>query len=285
MSNPNPQINLSLFQNGTNSWNNSGTILLVSGGVILLAVIIVFIVILIRRSSKQGSLLLSTPYRLDKRAAKTVSSGKIVATANGQEFTYAFWLFLGDKYETTAHPKVLLHRGSETLTVDSSNPVIYLDGQSNKLTVALATTASTNPSSLPIDAIKNSTAYEKLDINYTPLQRWVHVAVSVQDNVSVLYLDGQLHVVKTLTNTDSSSSTNRMLKGTVGDVHIGDGAYGTYGYITKLEFFNYFMTQTEAQALYEQGPNTGNAFTRMLGLSAYGMRTPIYRKDGEVCNA
>lgn len=109
-------------------------------------------------------------------------------------------------------------------------------------------------------------------IGYVPIQRWVHVAVVVNEldtgGTITAYLDGQQ--VKQLNNT----GTNYMLASS-GDVYIGDsGFYACEGLLSKLQFFNYDLNALDVYTIYRNGPSTGMNF---LGLGRYGVRSPVYQ--------
>ena len=134
---------------------------------------------------------------------------------------------------------------------------------------------------------------------YVPLQRWVHVACVINENVNggtiTGYIDGELAVTvnsssKTVPVQVTTSGTgtrtvkpvldvsNINMKNT-GDVYIGGSISdpigpGFSGLISKVQFYNYDISAQDVYANYQSGP-IDNILSK-LGLPAYGLRSPIY---------
>lgn len=265
---------------------NAGYIMVILAGIILLVLIIVFIVYLIKKSSKEGSLVVSTPIRMDGPSIPmTVSSRNIVSTVNGQEYTFSFWIYLSENYESTSMPKLLFRRGGDaTKMAVSDSPVVYMGETSNKMTIIIPTTLTNVSDDVTLNSLSSAKVL-KAEVNYVPLQRWVHFAFCIQDGVLMVYMDGELYTVRTIADiTLSSSESAPIIRGTTGDMFIGDAVYKTRGFITKVEFFNYMMSQSEMQNLYRNGPSASNTLAKLLGLASYGFRAPIYRIDQDTCS-
>jgi hypothetical protein len=154
-----------------------------------------------------------------------------------------------------------------------------------------------------------------ISIDYVPIQRWVHVAVVCNSNTFkttlYAYVDGDL--VKTLSHgeafklagytsnystvsTCSSNSgslicdkaqanladfqnlnlnmTGYLYVGNIRDYSDGIGP-GFYGLLSSFSSYNYELNQQDIYSIYNEGPVTG--FLAKLGLSAYGVRSPVYK--------
>lgn len=259
----------------------------VSVALIVILLLVLFIVWLVRKIGNSGrtSVVLSTsviplkgggtPLTLDKAAAPP--------TINGQEFCYSFWLYLNSIDPSTQH-KLLFLRSTDavssaaTMVLANASPIVYLDQSTNKLYISIPTTNfSTLAAAHLSDLVTyNGDAVVTVTVDYVPLQRWVNVSFCVQDNMIVVYIDGDIYAVYSIPEFDSS--TRPVFNGTTGTVQIGDASNQIDGFVTKLTFMNYAITQRQASSMYRQGPAQATLFSR-LGLPPYEFRTPIYRTD------
>lgn len=142
------------------------------------------------------------------------------------------------------------------------------------------------------DAIKTDLATHGVIIEYVPLQRWVHVAVVVNETVNRgyirSYVDGEL--VATSTSDDSVKLDNDVSVSVnytglnlakKGDIYIGGDIYNTdtprgfSGLVSRVTVSNYDMNGSQIRNIYVKGPV--DSLTSKLGLGAYGVRNPIYK--------
>jgi hypothetical protein len=142
------------------------------------------------------------------------------------------------------------------------------------------------------DALLIDMSKRGIIIDYIPLQRWVHVAVVVNETVNegymAAYLDGEL--VKSISSVDKiklSNGTNiavsfqnlNLIK--AGDLYLGGDIYNTdinkgfSGMVSKVTISNFDLNGEEIKRLYVQGPMDN--LSSKLGLPAYGLRSPVYR--------
>lgn len=254
------------------------------------------------------------------------SGDGIPTTLNGARMTFMFWIYINDinQYSGTNYRHVL-HRGEEDPA--TSSPLVMLDKKVNKLYIRFTSTdaATVDPTTSMRwnDIILNSkksiappciaavcTADETTAINavtdehaiikdlsthgiivdYVPLQRWVHVAVVVNETVNRgnidLYMDGEL--VKTISSAESVTvggntynySFQKLNLTKKGDIWRGGTETGTYGpgfsgLTGKVAFTNFDMNAREIYKEYLKGPMDN--LTSKLGLPAYGVRSPVYR--------
>lgn len=264
----------------------SGITLFVILVLALIAFVVIYIIIQIRKSSFEKTIIVPEVLQMNdsKRVPYVKVSTEIPATKNGHEFTYSFWIYLTEYYEQTNEPKLVFYRGtSGGNTYGSSNPIVFMDGHTNKMYIAALTNKSV-PSVTTLNDILGTRPEDQTylisTIDYVPLQRWVHVAFSLQDSNLTVYLDGDIYSVKNIADMPFSNGQRPMFRGTLGDVTVGSPQYTIDGFISKLEFFNYMVPQKQITSLYKNGP-LKNSLLRMLGISQYGVRNPIYRIGGE----
>lgn len=267
--------------------------------VILVMVVIVMILVYIIRVFKTNALkrvdLLNKIVTLDSRSSLpySVPAGRMAVTTRGQEFTYSFWLYLSENYKASDSHKLLLMRGntSNSFTdVDAtSNPVVMMDGKSNTLYFALSTTATPAGAAYNLNCIARSpgtscslsgaTNHLVTKVDYVPLQRWVLFSFVVRDNSATLFVDGDVYSIVTTNDIKLAINQPRpLIRGTAGDAIIGDPNFPVNGFMSKLEFYNYALSQKQIQTIYKNGPVNSGLLGKM-GISNYGVRSPIYNLE------
>lgn len=311
--------------------NTGMTIVILAFGVIFAFVIAYIIYWFIDYTVNDRQAYLMRASRLPIVASKLTTlsdDDKIPSAMNGKRMTIAFWIYIHDLNKYDGKEAHVLHRGDEAGTFENSSPYVVLTG--NKLHVTFS----------PIDPKKlydyNGTNYgpvvtgniiadgiddveqrkraarilRGITIDYVPVQRWVHVAVVVNEEVNggtiTGYLDGELvkSVNSRSTYAPDSSNSNRAYNtvtykknGTAqnvdmrlqifnadldkkGHVYIGGNSSspigtGFSGMVSKVTFANFDMNAQDVYQLYLNGPI--DSLLAKLGLPAYGVQSPIYR--------
>lgn len=246
----------------------------------LILVVVVYIIMQIRKSSFEKTIIVPDALMLSdpKRVPFVKPSAEIPATKNGQEFTYSFWLYLSEHYEATSDHKLVFQRGLLD-SFGASNPLVFMDSSTNKMYIAIRTNNSQPINTLAEVLPPSNKHYLVGTIDYVPLQRWVHVAFTIQDGNFTIYMDGDIYAVKNIadmTDTMDASLARPILRGTAGDIEVGRASNMVDGYLSKLEFFNYTVSQSDIAALYKYGPIKGS-FLKWLGINQYGIRNPVYK--------
>ncbi|PNH12517.1 hypothetical protein TSOC_000540 [Tetrabaena socialis] len=254
---------------------------------VAIAVLVAFLVIKLAYSQTRGVLIVDSPLKLYNMSTQTrVDQSIIPPTVNGQEFSSSFWLYLVD-YQPTDGPQLIFMRGSDTTTIGTANPIVALDGTTNKLYVSARTSRSTttNPATFMTQA---TSGYLTAIIDYFPLQRWVNVVMVVKDDAMSLYLNSSLYTVVNVSDLVDTTGlvTNvrarPVFTACTGSLTVGaagvSGVRDPRGYIAQFRFFNYALTQKDIMTIYTSGPSATSILAR-LGLAGYGLRTPIYRVD------
>lgn len=143
-----------------------------------------------------------------------------------------------------------------------------------------------------LDAIRVDLATHGVIIDYVPLQRWVHIAIVVNETIDkgiiTTYVDGE--VVDTISSKDrvtlstglaipvNFTGLNITKTGDVytgGDVNDDDLSQGFPGIIGKINVSNFDMNGKEVYNMYIKGPIDNLA--SKIGLPAYAVRSPIYK--------
>ena len=291
-------------------------IIVIAITVLLLVFVIIYITFSMKDSNLKGKELTSEVIRLDK-VDKPVQIGntEIPKTAVGREYSYAFWLYI-DNFEqivdaTTGQPvqRMVFYRGN-TGDITSANPIVMLDGKSNKLHLVIKTQGSALEPAATTDLNKiltknyfeNKALDSEMDgvnkhivmaVDYVPLQRWVHFVAVVDNKVITLYMDGEIYAVKSVDEFKASRTPevdrlgktidyNLILDKTDGDVFIGKGQVGNKisvaGFMGRFEFYNYAVSMDEVRKSYDKGPISKGVLS-FMGINNYGVRSPVYKLD------
>ena len=238
----------------------------------------------------------------------------IPAASNGKRMTVSFWIYLNDMNVNAGAVRRIFNRGDKD-GIDKSSPFVALDGKTNKIHVIFTTTDSVSQYKgvdgagtqydFSTQAAAASTSIEDkvsflslvhgIQIDYMPMQRWVHVAIVVNEEsnggIIMSYIDGEL--VKTVgSSTPLGSVTvggttvqNAVLNmanldlNVLGSVNVGSdissATPGFSGLVSTIGFTNSDLNANDIYSMYLQGPI--NSYMAKVGLSGYGLQSPIYR--------
>jgi hypothetical protein len=264
----------------------SSAVIFVILAIITIAILIAFLVLKIKATSTKGLTLVEQPMKLYNMSGQVrVDASNIPPTVNGQEFTFSFWLYLVDFQPSPSGPQLIFMRAADAASFGISNPIVALDGRTNKMYLSVRTSSATTVA--PSTFMLGTSGYVTASIDYFPLQRWVQVIMVVKDESMSVYMNGALHTVGTVADiipSNGSAATmaaRPIFSGCTGSVFVGatgipGGVFETRGYLTQFKFFNFAMMPNDVKASYEAGPTPISLLNR-LGLTGYGLRSPIYR--------
>ena len=324
--NPIPVNSSSKFSNFSSAFSNSynkvssfldGKVGIIIGFiVVILAFVLVIIYILqqIRGNSyKKGKNFIPSPVNITNMDGPIEILGSdLPAQTIGNQFSYSFWIYMNQFTQTGENNKLIFYRGQKD-SIATANPVVMMDSNTSRLQFVLKTIGSTLTStdanikyqnlkdiveqnyflnsSIKHDT-ENSNKHLIITVNSVPLNRWVHYAFSVNDNVITLFVDGELYAVKTVDNfiqmkpveydyRKKPIAINAPIDESTGNIYIGRnpniaGKTSIEGYFSKLEVFNHALTTEEVSKIYRNSPYSKSLYT--VG-GRYGFRTPIYRID------
>ena len=241
---------------------------IVANIVILIVLILIvvgiyyFVKWLTNPTSKQNVLLSSIT---STKTLYTINSNLAPITSNGIQMTYSMWIYINNwdyNYGTAKH---VMHRGDIQLKYASPN--IWLYPSENKLMIRFAVKNSldNNLSSVnyPMSSSNNPKFNPEIlnesfvcDLPYVPIQKWMNLVVSLNNNVSDVYVDGKLIrscVLQGIPHIKyADNSTNNIYVG--GDNKNSPQMPGFDGYVSNLMFKNDAITYPEVAALYNAGP-------------------------------
>lgn len=289
---------------------NSFLILSLFGIVLIAFMVAIMLYYMISYSIASSKTYILPPSKMPMLCSQQtiVGGDKIPKVANGKRMSITFWIFINDLNVNTGMIRRVFSRGS-TPSVETSSPFIAINDKLNKLHVAFSTTDTSqymlggdNKGSTavaagvtPAQRMAFLSSVHGITIDYIPMQRWVHVGIVVNEESSggiiMAYIDGEL--VQTVTS--STKLPNVMLGSTTiqnvklemanfdfsnkGDVIVGgentSDTPGFAGLVSQIGFTNTDLNADDIYRMYIQGP-INNILTKM-GLSAYGVQSPIYR--------
>lgn len=293
--------------------------------IIFLVAILVFVVIYLIMKYSLNQLKYTTamsyPFNLKGKGHSVLAAAEqLPSLTNGRTYSYSCWLYVQEV--EAGKQKIVLYRGSAS----QPNPLIYMDANENKLNIRLRTIyADARSVALPAAVTAADTGnaantnlitgriigkdmdkepaitlmdkasqcyYLDIPIQYVPLERWVHVVVAVDFDTVVVYVDGEIYHVESVTTTTYRDVNNAPcrpsgLSTTSGDIVTGvtesertsAGLDTANAVISRLAFFNYPLTLAQVRKVYEKGPFNQGLLAK-LGLPMYGVRNPFFRVDG-----
>ena len=106
----------------------------------------------------------------------------------------------------------------------------------------------------------------KCDIENVPLNRWFHLAITVKDDSSEVYIDGKL--VKTCVYENLPIISK-------GDLWITNKG-GFDGRLTEFKIFPYYLTHDDIRTIYNRGPDNKNT---LLGARPINIKADIKYVD------
>ena len=103
--------------------------------------VLVYLIVLYNRPSLLNYTLSPTPIKLDDEDIKELpNTDKLPSLSNGREYAYSFWLYL-ETVKTNDNYNLVFLRSPNTDSnhLQSANPLVYLDKNSNKMIVKVRT--------------------------------------------------------------------------------------------------------------------------------------------------
>lgn len=289
-----------------------GVIILIAVVLLAFIAVIVYISFTLKASNLQGKRLLPEPIKLDEqKTPTTIDAGEIPKSAVGREYTFSCWLYVDSFDQTNETPQMIMYRGSKN-TIADANPIFMMDGNNNKLYFVLKTQGSSFTNSTDINYDVNlkhilSRSYFNnkdfkidtpnihkhiiLSVDYIPLQRWVNLVLVVDNKIITTFMDGEIYSVKTVDEYKMTKQPefdvrgnkidhNLIIEKSEGSIFLGkyNNGRSPNAFLSNLEYYNYAISLNDVKKIYMNGPFSKN-FLNMIGISSYGVRSPIYKID------
>ena len=296
----------------------SGIIVLSVFFLLLFVAVIVYIVKEVKGNKYEvGKTITSEIIKLAELDAPVEIPGNEFKQHKPREYSYTFWLYVDGFTQTPGYGKIVFHRG-ERDNVQQANPIVMMDELTNQLHFVIRTEGSTLAASdSSIDYRKLKPILERnyfinkelkltdqdinkhlvLSVDSVPRQTWMHYALVVKNNIVTLYQNGEYYLTKSVSDFMRSKPVEVNQKGedikydlvidkTAGSLFAGrnasvGGRNAVNGYLSKLEFFTYALNISDVNNIYKKGPIQSN-WLQKLGISGYGVRTPVFKINAEV---
>jgi hypothetical protein len=229
-------------------------------------------------------------------------------SGNGNKRTYCFWIYIFDINAAGGAYRHVAHIAKKNVggDYDVKDSTIYIRLVNDRNRIQVRFPLEKEDPALTINATNREFLVSKnivtgVDIEYIPLQRWVHVGIVINDiggGTFNIFIDGNYlktennQTVQDKSNANSNReyysasdyvNVSRLNLNNEGELHIGGDkvgstAYGFSGLVSKFSIFNYDMNRNDIYKEYSAGPMKG--VLASMGLSAYGIRNPIYKIKG-----
>lgn len=290
----------------------------VIGVVIIIFTIIVFYWMVNRNvNNRREHTLGKTKVPVVTSKFQSFAADMIPVPGNGKRMSFAFWIYIHDLNKFAGSYRNVMYRGDMSAPISQQSPMVLLDAKDNRMHVIFGTekadpyngkkdeifgaNATAEQMQTPENQMREITyllATRGITIDYVPIQRWVHVAIVVNEEINggyiQAYLDGELvKIVRTEKEAKSIGlkqkkddtkeivsqlNIQNMNLDKRGNIYIGGSMDaplpGFSGLVSRVTFFNYDLNVKDIYKVYMEGPVDGLA--SQMG-AAYGVRSPIYR--------
>ena len=144
--------------------------------VILLTIIIILLMIVYNYISNDVSTLTGL---ISAKTMQQIDATSLTQT-NAVNFTYAIWFYIDDWNTNYGTSKIIFGRMNDAASKANPCPLVTLNGTQNNIDIALTTApaASSPPFTCSVANI--------------PIQKWVHLLLSVNGRTLDTYIDGKL---------------------------------------------------------------------------------------------
>lgn len=231
-------------------------VLLLIAIILLFVIVILYIMFNIKNNKLVGKVLTKNVIQLDEvSSAVEIPSSDIPKTVVGREYSYSFWIYINEYNQTFTKDgqgnvvpidKMLFYRGAPS-DITTANPIVTMDGLSNKMFIAIKTQESTLYSGSVINYNNNlynirymnyfmnsslkirdmTSIYQPyinkhviLTVDYIPLQRWVNVSFIVDNKICTVFMDGEIYSVKSTEEFKAIREPELDIRGRPIDVNI-----------------------------------------------------------------
>lgn len=199
------------------------------GGASILWIMAVFLIILFGYIFYQSYVesRKNTPYIVDSKGKSgteplEVNSDMILKSSTGIQFSYMFFIRVDDMNYKYGKPKHILHFGNESGTLYC--PGIWIYPEESNLFVRV------NSFTKPTVSSRGFREKTPCDIKNLPIQRWVHVAVVLNNRTLDVYMDGVLKRSCELAGVPKIPEDAKLYVNQDG---------GFMGRISKMRYYNY----------------------------------------------
>jgi len=169
------------------------------------------------------------------KVAVSINADKMPSSGGSNDYTFSVWIYVNNWSYKYGKEKVIFKR--ETSDSDKSPiPQISLGANSNDLKLKLTTYSGGDSDS------KGNV--DECHVKNIPLQKWVHILMSVNNRTNDVYIDGKL--VSTCMLMGVAKLDNK------GPLQLTPGG-GFSGFTSKLRYYARSINPREAYEIYKEG--------------------------------
>ena len=180
-------------------------------------------------------------------------------TDTSTNFTYSLWFNINDWNYNYGSKKILFTRGDATAN-DAVCPEVSFDSTTNNMTIQIATTSSTTAADTTTTVTPVATT---CTVSNIPIQRWVHLLISVYGRSLDTYLDGKMVSTCILPGPALITKKNPILLTPKG---------GFNGWTRQFQYWANATDPQTAWNIYQQGDGS-NIFSNIFG--NYGLQISL----------
>lgn len=167
------------------------------------------------------------------KVAYPIEASKIPSSGASQDYTFSVWIYVNTWSYKYGKQKTILRRG----TAEQPMPEIFLKGNTNDLQINLATYADGSSGS-------SAGTPDYCHVKNIPLQKWVHILMSVNNRTNDVYIDGKLVSTCMLQGVAMNDKNASMTL-------CPDEGFS--GYTSKLRYYARAVNPREAYEIYKEG--------------------------------
>jgi hypothetical protein len=242
-----------------------------------IAVIVVFLIVCVAVllyffSSAKSSL--STT--MSGTSMQTIAPTSMPTSTNPVNFAYSIWFYVNDWQYKYGETKIIFGRMNSNNFNDNNNltyqemldnspcPVVTLGDYQNDLSILLDQTPTGSTSTVEVEPVV---------ISNIPLQKWVHLVMSVYGKTMDVYIDGKLVQTSVLIGPANVNTAQNVYVTPCG---------GFNGWTSNLQYFVTPLNPQQVWSLYQKGYGSGyfsnlvNAYQLTVTVNNNGVPTKTF---------
>ena len=312
-----------------------GAVIMVAALVTIL-VIVLYIIYLIKNQNFARQVVINGSINVADPNNQATSVNLTATSTNA--VTYTFWVYLynyvpkGASVEpglvwtgyTASTTSATGSSGSSTVT--NVSPLVFMDSSTNRMYCSfyLADGTTVNPNGFLLSQLiptrnnligdlrsplqNNPMGYVTIPIDYVPLQRWVHLALVINQSTISIYQDGTVYSVRAASDLDGVNQQPPQPQLTRPLFNVGtpttfmttpNASSSTYSasgptiqnavqqqnmYLSSFYYYNYALSQSDILGIYNKGPNAVSGWFTWLGLGHWKFQSPVVRIPDDAIN-
>jgi hypothetical protein len=205
---------------------------------------------------------------------QTINATSLTGQGSSINYAYSIWFFVNEWTSGFGSPKIIFGRMTQTMGQSSSSaitvadirvsgpcPTVTLSAYTNDLVVYLAVDTGT---ATPIDEIR---------VTNIPLQKWVHLVISINGKTQDTYIDGKLTKTQILQGLANIVDNENVYITPMG---------GFNGWTSNFQYFSTPLNPQQVWNIYKQGysgsflSSLSNSFNLTVTVNNNGVPTKSF---------